>query len=550
MKSYFLKVFLILLFAIIPLVVISSLSALPFDQKKQAAVSPATEALARLKEAQFYSSQPPSGSAITGSQSYALEKTLPGVLRDLGLHWEPDPRLAALARWVNELYEVNFRPEAVAINEAAGWLGLPEPLPHFITIRVPPGPRLGLLIKESLLKIEHRDEYTHYGALAEVHSSGWLNIIFVFSSRHLFLSPFPRNLDEPGEVELKLGISPGLTEPFLIHTPPEGQPEAVPVEGESLSLHPARLKIRLHSPGKHKIEVVARNRRGPTVLANFPVFVGISAREFTGQAFDSVSMREQSAAAVQEKLYKLINEERARSGLNRLERDPQLETIARNHSLDMARNNFTGHVSPTTGEPDDRLRAAGIQFIHFGENVGQGYNSAEDLHRGFMDSPGHRMILLDPRYTHFGVGVETRGSGPGKAFLVTELFIKKPGQTPEGESGSELIKEMNKTREKAGLEPVKEMADLKALAQRAADEFSQKENFETDELQLHLINVVLSEKLSYKRLQILVMTATTEEEILEMISKKQVMAKRAGLGLKKISAGKRAGKILAILLYE
>ncbi|MCR4397211.1 MAG: CAP domain-containing protein, partial [Candidatus Saccharicenans sp.] len=450
---------LIMLSAVIPFVVISSVFAWPPEQAKQAGDSPATQALTRLKEAQFYSSQSPSGSAISGSQSYALEKALPEVLRDLGLRWEPDPRLAAFCRWLNELYEVDLRPDAVAINEAASWLGLPEPLPHSLFIRVPPRSRLPSLIKENLIKLEQAEEYTHYGALAEIHSSGLLTVIIAFSSRHLFLSPVPRNLGQPGEVEFKLGIFPGFKEPVIIHTPPEGQPEVSPVDGENLNLHPAWIKLDFKSPEKHKVEVVARNKRGPKVLANFPVYVGPQARQFSGDATDAIATREQSASTVREKLYSLINEERARAGLGRLERDPRLEEIAERHSLDMARNNFIGHISPTTGGPDDRLRAAGIQFSHFGENVGQGYTSAEDLHRGFMDSPGHRMILLDPRYTHYGVGVETRGSGPNKAFLVTELFIKLGRPLTSGSSG-ELLQKISQVRQKAGSTAVEEIAEL------------------------------------------------------------------------------------------
>ncbi|NPV83022.1 MAG: hypothetical protein HPY46_05515 [Candidatus Aminicenantes bacterium] len=534
--------------AVILLLIISSVFAWPDDRVKQAGGSPATQALARLKEARYYSSQPPPGAAIIGSQSYALEKVLPAVLRDLDLRWEPDPRLATFCRWLNELYEVDFRPDSVAINEAASWLGLPEPLPHSLFMRVPPGPRLSSLIKERLLQLEHREEYTHYGALAEIHSSGPLTVIIAFSSRHLFLSPLPRNLGQSGEVEFRLGIFPGFKEPVLIHTPPEGQAKISLVEGENLSLHPVRIKLAFQSPGKHKIEVVARNERGPTVLANFPVYVGPQARQFSGGATDAIATREQSASAVRERLYDLINEERERAGLNRLERDPRLEEIARKHSLDMARNNFTGHVSPTTGGPDDRLRAAGIQFSYFGENVGQGYVSAEDLHRGFMDSPGHRMILLDPRYTHFGVGVETKGSGPNKAFLVTELFIK-PGQTTTSTSSRQLLEKASQIRVRVGLNPVEEQAELSALAQRAAEEFSQKENFKMDELQLYLINTALAEKLGYERLGAVIITAATEDEIVDRISREQALPEKAGLGFKKISAGQRAGKILAILLY-
>lgn len=505
--------------------------------------------LLRLKEAEHYSSQPPPGSGFSGGQKGLLEKIMPDIIRDLGLNWEPDPRLASFCLWLNDLIDVNFMPEGLAINEAASWLGLPEPYPHFIVFRSQVGPRLSPTIKGRLLQIKDAGSYTHYGALAEQTTSNQINIIIVFSPRHLFLLPFPRNLDEPGEVELKFGLYPGYRDAVIILTPPEGQPEIQRVEGDKLSLHPAGIKVRFKTTGTHRLEIVARNQKGPQVLANFPVYVGLKEKILSGGAIDAISAREQSASRVREKLYLLVNQERERAGLNRLEKDPRLEEIAGNHCRDMVKNNFTGHVSPTTGGPDRRLKEAGIEFDHLAENVAKAYNSAEEIHRGFMESPGHRMAILDPKVTHFGIWVEAKGSGPGKAFLITELFIRKAGPASAPDEG-QILQKIIEQQTPTGAERLSESDRLSWLARRAAEEFSQRENFEPQELQLFLMKEITTNKMNFEKLNGLIIIASKEEDIVEKINQTGLDRGRVGIGIKRIPAGPRSGKFLVIVVYQ
>ncbi len=42
-------------------------------------------------------------------------------------------------------------------------------------------------------------------------------------------------------------------------------------------------------------------------------------------------------------------------------------------------------------------------------------------HRAFMESPGHRANILEPRFTKIGLGVYRNAAG---AFWVTEMFTK------------------------------------------------------------------------------------------------------------------------------
>lgn len=46
----------------------------------------------------------------------------------------------------------------------------------------------------------------------------------------------------------------------------------------------------------------------------------------------------------------------------------------------------------------------GYNYVHAGENLGQGYATPEILEEAFMNSPEHRSNITNPNYTDVGVG--------------------------------------------------------------------------------------------------------------------------------------------------
>ena len=65
----------------------------------------------------------------------------------------------------------------------------------------------------------------------------------------------------------------------------------------------------------------------------------------------------------------LLNQERAAAGLSPLQPDSALAQVARAHGREMLALEYFGHVSPTTGNPADRLAAAGLIYPLSGENI-------------------------------------------------------------------------------------------------------------------------------------------------------------------------------------
>jgi uncharacterized protein YkwD len=100
----------------------------------------------------------------------------------------------------------------------------------------------------------------------------------------------------------------------------------------------------------------------------------------------------------------LINQERANNGLGGLSSSGALSNAARNHSIDMACNNFMSHTGSNGSDFGSRLSLAGFSFSAAGENVAAGHSSPADVVAAWMSSEGHRANILNTSFTHIGVG--------------------------------------------------------------------------------------------------------------------------------------------------
>ena len=125
---------------------------------------------------------------------------------------------------------------------------------------------------------------------------------------------------------------------------------------------------------------------------------------------------EPSAADTRDRIEYLVNRERARHGLRRLRISLYTQRRSRDHSEDMARAGGPYHDDNVPNESPEGTRA-------WGENVGRttAEHAPRRMHAMFMNSPGHRSIVLSARWTHMGIGVVKKG---GYTY-VTQRFIDK-----------------------------------------------------------------------------------------------------------------------------
>lgn len=115
--------------------------------------------------------------------------------------------------------------------------------------------------------------------------------------------------------------------------------------------------------------------------------------------------------AVIAEVLQLVNQERTARGLTELQYSDELEVPAMQHACEMITNHFFAHDNPTTGSsPGDRVALSEFDAVTWGENIACGQATAEEVMTGWMNSDGHRANILNPDFTHLGVGVRTGGT--------------------------------------------------------------------------------------------------------------------------------------------
>lgn len=140
----------------------------------------------------------------------------------------------------------------------------------------------------------------------------------------------------------------------------------------------------------------------------------------------AATLPDSSYAGLMQEVVRLSNIERQNQGVPALTVDHFLEVAALGHSQEMARLGYFDHNSPTPGRetPDLRIRLAGSAAPRTGENLAMfggipEAKLAENAVTGWMNSPGHRRNLLDPSFTHIGIGVAKGANGN---FYITQNF--------------------------------------------------------------------------------------------------------------------------------
>ncbi|MDD5309764.1 MAG: CAP domain-containing protein [Deltaproteobacteria bacterium] len=176
-------------------------------------------------------------------------------------------------------------------------------------------------------------------------------------------------------------------------------------------------EVPLESKGRHDLEVLVDTGRGYETAALVPLFVGVAPDERPVIVADDVDAA--PAGDPEAALGRLIDGARRRAGLHPLERDARLDEAAKAHCRDMVANRFFGHVSPSRGPLALRLSSLGLSPFRMAENVARS-GSVTRLHHNLMESPSHRVNIVDPAFTHMGLGVGRDGND----LVATEIFVR------------------------------------------------------------------------------------------------------------------------------
>jgi uncharacterized protein YkwD len=127
-------------------------------------------------------------------------------------------------------------------------------------------------------------------------------------------------------------------------------------------------------------------------------------------------------------VFQKTNQQRLAKGLDPLSQDNELREVARAYSNDMLVRRFFDHTTPDGISFDERILERYRHRVRFvGENIwcASGYNLgkihqiAKEIVDDWMSSPSHRANMLDPDFTHLGVGI----SGRNGTIRATQEFV-------------------------------------------------------------------------------------------------------------------------------
>ena len=128
--------------------------------------------------------------------------------------------------------------------------------------------------------------------------------------------------------------------------------------------------------------------------------------------------------STERKVIRLVNQIRARHGLRRLRVSPALARAAGVHSTDMLRGGFFGHASGDGTPMSTRVkRYTNARWV--GENLAIARRrraGANRVVRMWMNSPGHRRVMLARNSRRIGVGRCTGRIGSVSAAVFTADF--------------------------------------------------------------------------------------------------------------------------------
>ncbi len=99
----------------------------------------------------------------------------------------------------------------------------------------------------------------------------------------------------------------------------------------------------------------------------------------------------------------------------------RLSDVALAHATDMARRDYFAHEDLSGHSPADRVRASGYEEKLVGENIAYGPQSADEVVRGWLDSPGHCENIMDVRFSEVGIAYAP-GSGSKSGLYWVQVF--------------------------------------------------------------------------------------------------------------------------------
>jgi len=170
-----------------------------------------------------------------------------------------------------------------------------------------------------------------------------------------------------------------------------------------------------------------------------------------------------NASAFVAEIVRLVNVERANAGLPAVSNaHAQLNAAAQQRAVEIV-THFS-HTRPDGSGWATILDEFEIFNFSGGENLAHGQTTPAEVMNGWMNSPGHRAIILGPDFNYLGIGIHESGG----RIRWTQIFINDP----LGTYAADTVQLINAARAEEGLVRLNTNANLTRAAQQRAVEVS------------------------------------------------------------------------------
>ena len=160
-----------------------------------------------------------------------------------------------------------------------------------------------------------------------------------------------------------------------------------------------------------------------TIVALFSFILFSCSNEDDGIYFDASSealTADATYSVIESEILYLVNEYRTNIGLTVLKPLDIVSSTADDHTNYMI---GAGEISHDNFQKRSQTLMEKANAKKVGENVAYGYSSAQGVVNGWLNSEGHKAVIENSKYTHFGISTE-KCKNSGRNYF-TQIFISK-----------------------------------------------------------------------------------------------------------------------------
>lgn len=113
-------------------------------------------------------------------------------------------------------------------------------------------------------------------------------------------------------------------------------------------------------------------------------------------------------SSFQQEVVNLVNAERVKAGLGQLSISVETEKAAQVRAIEII--STMSHTRPNGTSCFTALDEQGVNYTSSGENIAGGQTTPAQVMETWMNSPGHKANILNPNFTHIGIGYAEGGN--------------------------------------------------------------------------------------------------------------------------------------------